>query len=166
MNGWRFVEQERLRVGNALPDGCALVPWCGAALAGTRMYRPRRSEIVVLESYKSAETYVRIGSKDGVSRDCLPSELFRVVERVPAAPQKLGRLPKVGERFWIEVERIDENPYGSPGYPILVRFGPDKTDELWIHESVLGVDLAAKRSELEAARARVAELERELGGGE
>ena len=157
MIGWRFVEQERLRVGDWLSEGCALVPFVRVpeVSLGDLFYHLDRQEIVKIKAIGVRELSVET-ARGG--RNCLRLELFGVVKPVPAAPQKLGRLPKVGEKFWVELECEELDP----GSAMPVRAGHTG----WLSEKVLGFDLSAKRSELAAARARVAELEAELGGEE
>lgn len=154
MTGWRFVEQERLRVGAPLPEGCAVHPAEIPAFESVALDMISTLLVRIVAGHPGAFRVT-----DGASiytRSAL--QLARVVEPVPAVPQKLGRLPRVGERFWVEFECEELDPGSS--IPVRTSHGG------WLQESLLGIDMLAKRSELAAARARVAELERELGGGE
>ncbi len=157
MVGWRFVEQERLRVGDALPEGCALVP-PGEIRVGEMLHHTVRGIVQVFELV-CGEFYANTSEGSGLYVD--NHRLFRVVEPIPAAPQKLGRLPKVGEKFWVEMECDAVDCSKAP-----VKVSKGLCGYIWLDESFLGINNVAKRAELAAARARVAELERELGGGE
>lgn len=153
--GWRFVEQERLKVGDQLPEGCALVP-PESLCVGEIYYAGGLGLVRVVDG--ALDPWAKCIWAQGEPREYAIRHLFHVVEPIPATPQKLGRLPKIGEKFWVEVECLQVGK-GEAKFAAWTRLG-------WFSEADLGIDLSGKRAELAAARARVAELERELGGGE
>lgn len=144
----KVVNKDRLTVGSSkIPEGCYLTP-CLQPIIGDLVWNAECGEVVEIKAHGS---YWR--------------NLYWVIEPIPEKPKKLGRLPKVGERFWIEVECL-ETGYEKFGkqYPVIGRSGPSDDDTFLIHESMLGINISKKHTELAELRKRVAELEKELGG--